>query len=334
MLPYPWLNTIINQILRSYLIKKGHHALLFHSPRNQGEDVLINFIAQWLICSNPYEKNYCNLCHNCHLMQSGRHPDYYQLDLAYDNTESIGIDTIRMLIDTIQYSTRYSKSKVIFIKYVEYLTNQSMHVLLKTLEEPPLNTYFFLKTRSYMKIPITLVSRCMKWCITSPIESIGLKWLMKESKITDVISAQTALRLSQRAPIEANTILQSKYWRKRLELFKIVNYVIVTKGNYLELLSYFDIYQNNNMFLYWFITLLTDALKMQQNIKTQFLINIDHLQLITIIAKNWDVLSLNNQVRQWLILFRYFQKFDNINRKLLLAYRLLNWKHGLIEMYF
>lgn len=333
MLPYPWLNTIYNKILHSYVIKRGHHALLFYSQWDQGEDVLINFIIRWLICSNPYKTKFCDICQNCHLMKLQQHPDYYLLDLQ-DNIESIGIDKIRICIDAVHYSTRYSKAKVIFIKYVEYLTNQAMYVLLKTLEHPPENTYFFLKTKEYMKIPVTLSSRCMKWSIHAPEESIGLSWLIKSLKINNSLSIKTALRLCNNSPIEASSILQSQHWQKRLELYKIINYVIINNGDFLEFLPYFEGCQNNSVFLYWFITLLIDALKKQQNIHAQFLINMDQIKLLTIISKYWNILSLNNQVKQWLILFRYFQEFNNVNYKLLLTHRLLNWKHGLIETYF
>lgn len=333
MLLYPWLNTIYTKILSSYFTNQGHHALIFYSSWNQGEDLLINFIARWLMCSNPYETKYCNVCQNCYLMNTEQHPDYYKLDLRSDDVQSVGIDRIRICIDSIRYSTRYSKSKVIFIKHIECLTNQAIYVLLKTLEEPPKNTYFFLKTREYMKIPITLLSRCIKWSLDSPSESLGLTWLMKNLKITDTISAQTALRLCQKAPIEARSILQSKNWKKRLELYKVIDQIIITNGNFLEFLPYFDVNQDNNTFLYWFITLLMDALKMQQKITQHYLVNLDQLKLINVIANNWDALSLNNQVKQWLILFCYFQKFDNINYKLLLTHRLLNWQKDLIETY-
>lgn len=333
MLPYPWLNTIFNKILHSYIIKRGHHALLFCSPWDQGEDVLINFIVRWLICSDPDGTKYCDICQNCYLMKLQQHPDYYQLDLA-DNVKSIGVDNIRICIDAIHYSTRYSKAKVIFIKYIEYLTDQAVYVLLKTLEDPPENTYFFLKTKKYMKMPITLLSRCVKWFIPAPSESIGLKWLINKFKITNSLSVQTALRLCNRSPIEASSILQSQRWQKRLELYTIINCVITKNGDFLEFLPYFENYQNDNKFLYWFITLLIDALKKQQNVNKQYLMNIDQLKLLTTISKHWNVLSLNNQVKQWLVLFRYLQEFSNVNYKLLLTHRLLNWKHGLIETYF
>lgn len=332
MLPYPWLNAIYSQILRSYSIKKGHHALLFHSPWNQGEEVLINFIARWLICENPDKKSFCNICKNCYLMNLKQHPDYYQLHLEHNN-KFIGVDEIRSCINSIQYSTRYSRSKVIFINHIECLTNQAMHILLKILEEPPNRTYFLLKTKTYKKIPITLLSRCIKLSIPTPKESVGLTWLTKKLALSDTISAQTALRLCQQAPIEASAILKSKNWEKRLESYKILDHVLTEHGNFLEILPYFMISQNDNKFLYWFITLLIDALKMQQKTKKQFLINLDQLKLITIISEHWNILSLNNQVRQWQILFRYFQKFDTINHELLLTYRLLNWKNGFIETY-
>lgn len=329
---YPWLNTIYTQILHSYFIKTGHHALLLCSKQDNGEDILINSIARWLICKNPVKMKCCNVCTDCYLMNIGRHPDYYQLDLS-NAEQSIGVDCIRMCIDSVYQCTQYSKSKIVFVKHVEYLTDAAINVFLKTLEEPPMNTYFFLKAQDSINIPLTLLSRCIKWSVTAPTESVGLEWLIQNQKTDNILLAKTALRLNYGSPIEAKIMLQSNSWTNRLELCDNVNYVL-KDGNFLKLLPILSIKENSCMFISWLITLMVDSLKYQQGIEKDFFVNLDQLQLIDNISVRWDMLSLHDQLRQWLVLFYYFKKFDNINRELLLICRLLNWKQGTVETCF
>lgn len=333
MIQYPWLKVIYNQILRSYYLNRGHHALILHSKTNYGEDFLIHEIAQWLICANRNNKSYCGTCNNCYLMNKGCHPDYYQLDIDL-NTESIGVEKIRNCITELYNSSYCSQSKIVFIKYIENLTYQAISVLLKTIEDPPVNTYFLLRTKNYMNIPITLLSRCIKWIVLPPTESQGLEWLMKKQKDIDILVAQTALRLSYGSPIEANTMFQLNFWQYRIRLCKIFGDVIINE-NFLDLLPCLsNTYQYNDKPLYWLITLLIDSLKWQQKINKKFLTNLDQLHLISNIAMKWHEFYLNDQVTGWLTLFRYFQKFKYVNHELLLMHQLLNWKLSIIESSF
>lgn len=330
MIQYPWLSIIYNQILQSYYLNRGHHALIVYSKEDYGETMLIYNIAQWLICENRHDMKYCNICHNCNLIRIGYHPDFYQLDIE-PNMQSIGIEIIRSCLDALYKSSHCSKSKIVFIKYTEYLTHQAANILLKTVEEPPDNTFFFLRTRNEMKIPVTLTSRCVKWVINPPTESQGLIWLMQKQKNIDILSAQTALRLSYGSPLKADSMFRLNFWQHRMELCKIIEEVIIS-GNFLKLLPCLSkTRQYDNQSIYWLITILIDALKWQQKVHKNFLINLDQLNLISDIAIRWSMLSLTDQVDQWLIVLRYFQKLKNINQELLLVYRLLNWKTSVIE---
>lgn len=334
MFQYPWLNTIYYKILRSYYVNRGHHALILYSNQDYGEEVLIYNIAQWLVCTNPCDMKYCNICDNCCLMRTGCHPDYYQLDINYnDNVQCISIDMVRNCIDALHKSSQCSLKKVVFIKNIKYLTNQAINVLLKTIEEPPKNTYFFLKTRNYRNIPITLLSRCTTWIMHPPTELQGLTWLMEKQKKIDILSAQTALRLSCGSPIEADAMFRLSYWKYRIRLCKIIENVIISR-DFLELLPLLsNVQEYDSKPVFWLISILMDALKWKRKIQEKLLVNLDQLHLISNIAVQWNILSLNNQLNQWLILFRYFQKFNNINHELILIYRLLNWRLGIVETY-
>lgn len=324
---YSWLDVIFYEILSSYRKNRGHHALLFYNIWDNGENILINAIIRWLICSHPNGMKYCNMCCDCQLMQAGYHPDYYQLDLK-NGDFTIGVDVIRNCINLIYNHLRKSKVKIIFIKYVEYLTDQAINALLKVLEEPPSNTYFFFKSREYDKISATLLSRCVRFSIIPPKEEIGLSWL-KQQGVSNVSLAVCALRLCNGAPIAALDMLKLNSWQKRLVLCKNL-YDAIVYGNFLKILSSLDTY-DKKISLYWLITFIVDALKWHKKVEKKFLINLDQMELIVVIANRWNMFSLGRQLQQWLIILRYVQEFTNINYKLVLTYRLLNWKYGVIE---
>ncbi|ADV33796.1 DNA polymerase III subunit delta [Candidatus Blochmanniella vafra str. BVAF] len=329
---YPWLKTIYYRILHSYCINKGHHAMLFSSKWDNGEDRLIEFLARWLICENPINMEYCDVCHHCYLMNIEQYPNYYQLCLQ-NHAPTINTDLIKICINSIYEHTIYNKVRVVFIKYIEYLNAESVNLLLKIIEEPPINTYFFLKTREYMYIPATIRSRCMRWFILSPPEHIGLKWIktQEEGGNNDNVSIRTALRLNYGSPILAKFMLKSSdMWNYRLGLYDILKNVCKNKS-YLQLLSLLNSKKYMNVSVCWLITVLLDALKYKQGIQEDFFINLDQLKLIYIVSMQWSVFALHEQLKQWLILFHYFQKFDSINHELLLTCRLLHWEQNLVE---
>lgn len=326
---YPWLDYIYFKILSSYKKNIGHHALLLHNKWDHGEDVLIFAITRWLMCAHPDAVKCCNVCYNCQLMNAGNHPDYYQIDVVDDNVQTVGIDVIRSCISMLYTHAHQNKAKVLFIKNVESLTHHAVNALLKLLEEPPINTYFFLKTREYDRVLNTLLSRCMQWSIMPPEEKIGLRWLMNNKGIDDVVLATCALRLCNGAPIEAENMFKSNFWAKRLILCDNLYHAIL-RNNFLKILPSLNV-RYKTVSIYWLITLITDSIKWQHKVEKRFLINLDQLKLIIMIANRWSMFSLHKQLQQWLIVLRYCKKFNNINYKLLLIYRLLNWQYNVIE---
>lgn len=327
---YPWLDGIYHQILSAYRNNKGHHALFFCNKWDNGADILIHSIICWLICSCPDKIRHCGSCHNCRLMQVGNHPNYYKIHSTREN-KSIGIDAVRICIDWIYNYILKSKVKIIFIKYVEHLTDQAIHAFLKVLEEPPKNTYFFLLSQRDNRLPLTLLSRCIRWSITSPIEKIGLKWLLKQEKFDNIMLVICALRLCNGAPIEARNMLKSNVWEERMMLCRNL-YNAVTHGDFLKILSSLNICCRL-ISLRWLITLILDAVKWQKKSEEKFLINLDQIELITAMSFYWNIFSLEKQLQQWLIVFRYLQTVSNVNYRLLLTYRLLNWKYNIVENY-
>ena len=79
-----------------------------------------------------------------------------------EKNSSIQIDQIRELIDFCSYRASLSSPRFILISNIEDLNSNATNSLLKLLEEPPTNTYFFLIKNSHSKIYETILSRCHK----------------------------------------------------------------------------------------------------------------------------------------------------------------------------
>ncbi|MEO6395284.1 MAG: DNA polymerase III subunit gamma/tau [Devosia sp.] len=88
----------------------------------------------------------------------GRHLDVMELDAA-SNT---GINDIREIID-LSKSMRTAPYKVYIIDEVHMLSNSAFNGLLKTLEEPSEHVVFILATTEIRKVPVTILSRCMRF---------------------------------------------------------------------------------------------------------------------------------------------------------------------------
>ena len=79
-----------------------------------------------------------------------------------EKNSSIQIDQIRELAIFCSYEASFSSPRFILISNIEDLNSSATNSLLKLLEEPPKNTYFFLIRNSHAKIYETILSRCHK----------------------------------------------------------------------------------------------------------------------------------------------------------------------------
>ena len=157
---FPWIDKKISSIDLSNL----SHALIVEGQEGVGK----NQICQYLINSLLNEKNSQNLIKN------NSHPDlfcinnetlisYFQRedkDKLKNKTKKIPVGFIREAIDFVMLKSGLSKNKILFIDGAENLTISSQNALLKTLEEPPQNTYIIIQSNRFKCLNQTIYSRC------------------------------------------------------------------------------------------------------------------------------------------------------------------------------
>jgi DNA polymerase-3 subunit gamma/tau len=92
-------------------------------------------------------------------VDAGRFVDLLEIDAA-SNT---GVDDVREVIENAQYAPSRGRFKVYLVDEVHMLSKPAFNALLKTLEEPPPHVKFLLATTDPQKLPVTVLSRCLKF---------------------------------------------------------------------------------------------------------------------------------------------------------------------------
>jgi DNA polymerase-3 subunit gamma/tau len=142
-------------------IKGGRiaHAYLFAGPRGVGKTTAARILAKAVNCVQGPTEHPCNKCSSCLEITASRSMDVSEIDGASNR----GIDEIRDLRESVQYSPAQGRRRVYIIDEVHMLTKEAFNALLKTLEEPPPHVIFIFATTEAGKVPMTILSRCQRF---------------------------------------------------------------------------------------------------------------------------------------------------------------------------
>ncbi|OCG77204.1 DNA polymerase III subunit delta' [Gilliamella sp. Occ4-3] len=278
---YPWLSLPYQQLASGIMHKRAHHALLINYVQGSGEDEFVSKIASRLLCQSSQQLEPCLNCHSCQLFLSHHHPDYYVITNE-QSKQSIGIDQIRKISNKVYEKSQQGGNKVIWIKNAALMTEAAANALLKTLEEPPENTYFILSDEHNSKLLPTIHSRCFSYFLPIPKLEQSIEWLksQRNQQYSDNELA-SALLLSENAPLKAVALLVPEKWQQR-KAFCDHLLEVVPQNNYWQLAKTFD-HEEFIERVIWFCALLSDALKAKQKVG-RFIVNRDQVPLVRLLA--------------------------------------------------
>ncbi|RIL11167.1 MAG: hypothetical protein DCC75_02895, partial [Proteobacteria bacterium] len=156
------------RLKQMFVNNKLPSTMMFAGVSGIGKRLVARELARTLLCAansetGPRQAVYggCSECKNCHILDSGNCPDYYEIN-CLDRDES-SVEHLRELLYSLHLSTFSSKSRVIIFNDSEYLSIQGANLMLKSLEEPRRNTYFIIVCANPSRLPATLLSRCQIW---------------------------------------------------------------------------------------------------------------------------------------------------------------------------
>ena len=157
--------SIADTIKNSFAKGRIAHAYLFAGPEGMGKRYLATIAAATLLCKNGGEEA-CGQCSSCQkigsfLQGEGFHPDFNILE---PDGKFIKVEQMRKhLISATQMQPHESKHQVFIVDPAEKMHPSAANAFLKTLEEGPGHSVFFLISQNPVSLLPTIKSRCQKF---------------------------------------------------------------------------------------------------------------------------------------------------------------------------
>ncbi|QMV73653.1 DNA polymerase III subunit gamma/tau [Comamonas piscis] len=191
---------VVQALSNALVQQRLHHAYLFTGTRGVGKTTVSRILAKSLNCTGVdghggITAAPCGVCPACTEIDSGRFPDYTELDAASNR----GVDEVQGLLEQAVYKPAQGRFKVFMIDEVHMLTNTAFNAMLKTLEEPPEYLKFVLATTDPQKVPVTVLSRCLQFNLRPMAPETIQEHLGRVLVQEQIASEPQALRLLSRS---------------------------------------------------------------------------------------------------------------------------------------
>jgi len=203
--PLPWQQQQWRQLQVLLASARLPHALLLHGPDGIGKRQFAQALVRLLLCAKPGEAGNCGRCHACDLSRVGNHPDWYALG-PDGKAGRIRIDPVRELCRALAGTAQLSGNKAAVVASAELFNTNAANALLKTLEEPPPNTYLILLSHRPRLLAATVRSRCQAVAFGLPPVELAVDWLVAQGIALEPAAA--ALSVASGRPLRAAEWLQ------------------------------------------------------------------------------------------------------------------------------
>lgn len=221
----PWHSLSWERLLTQVYENKLPHAFLFTGVEGLGKKLLAQNLASYLLCeqSNQLENisakslsksTSCGVCKQCKLFDSVTHPDFKFLE-PEEGSSVVKIDQIRQLVSFFSQSSQQGGRKIALLSPAEALNNNAANALLKTLEEPSLNSVIILISHQPGALLPTIRSRCQVVDFSLPTVDESFRWLKSKARgvgteeIMSDANIFNTLALAYSAPLKALSYMES-----------------------------------------------------------------------------------------------------------------------------
>jgi DNA polymerase-3 subunit delta' len=221
--PLPWHADLHASMARRIGEGRFPHASLLTGPAGVGKTQLAIALASLLVCDAPVEQGAgavaCGQCKQCRLFIGEGHPDARLLHPT-DQSRFVRIHQVRALASFSMESPQVARRKVALISRADQLNLNAANALLKTLEEPPADTFLILLHRAGQPLLPTIRSRCQALRVEAPDTETGVAWLGDQCPNSSAADRLTALQWAGGAPLEAKRLLEAERIGQRRECLR------------------------------------------------------------------------------------------------------------------
>ncbi len=160
-------------IKKSYLKSNLSHSTLIYGEKGIGKSTFIKHLIDNIFNNFSDYDISINTSKHLRLILNNSHPNFIYISKLIDEKNKklvnfITIDQIRNLESFIYQSSLLELPKIILIDTADDLNINSSNALLKILEEPKQNTFFFLISHQPSLLIPTIRSRCIKFKFFKP----------------------------------------------------------------------------------------------------------------------------------------------------------------------
>jgi DNA polymerase-3 subunit delta' len=193
--------------------------LLLSGPDGIGKRMVALSLAASLLCDQASEGDFCGVCSTCKRVMAGTHPDAQQVKrkedsrfivIGDDDDPKAGvIDSIRGLNNMAYKRPFESKLKVFIIEGADWIRHEAQDALLKTLEEPPADTWFFLIASNAANLRETIRSRALVMKFHGLPDDVVRRIVSAKAPKADPVDLELALACADGSPGKALAFMEA-----------------------------------------------------------------------------------------------------------------------------
>ncbi len=150
---------MLNSLTKNHL----HHAYLLSGIQGIGKATFAYRVSRYLLSGSKDQSLYVSRSDKTsNLIEKKSHPDFMVLEVNDEEKKTvIDIEQVRDCINFFNHTPAISGYKVCIIDSIEDMNNNSSNAILKILEEPPINSVFFIISHNPESLMPTIKSRCI-----------------------------------------------------------------------------------------------------------------------------------------------------------------------------
>lgn len=323
---YPWQQSVWESITTSFLENKLSHAVLFSGIEGLGKSALVMTLVRFMLCEKRHNQQaFCvddSPCHACRLIQTNVHPNVYCV-APEKAGQAIKIDHIRDAIEFVSQSAYMGQYQCVVIESAQQLNVFAANALLKTLEEPPENVFFFLIASERSRLPATVLSRVMQVQMPTPAMSDSLAWLSQHAKKFSDEERMLALKIALGAPLKALAGLTSGEWKVRAQFSDTMRTLHENPARFADSVLALD-GMEMPILLDFFLSWAMDLIKIKCGMTESFLDNPESVVTLQSLANQQSLHHLDCALHRLIAIRRDAVTGIHLNKTLSLEVMLMN----------